>query len=321
MIVAAQADGASGIPTSDQGRTRTDPRWDNALVGADAAAGAVTEPVPHDHARPPLFDPTLYMLASLLNDIEGVRKANGNRTRILTATEPDDDGVMRGFGLDASHPAVATLTALGSQLDALEHGTILALNRAMRAHPLAGFQKQAKGVGEKQLARLLAAIGDPYLRTMPDGTTEARTVSQLWAYCGLHTLPGGQTEGDSQDTSAAGPKLPGGAVVGPTPRHGSPLPGNVAARRRKGVLSNWSTDAKTRAYLIATSCIKQTGEYRAVYDRRRELTATTHPEWTPGHSHNDGLRIVAKRVLRDLWRAARDYYLPELSEDQDRAAA
>lgn len=308
---------ALGSNTSGQGQSAPDSQRSTALVGSSSAAAANAVPL-SDHApRPSLFDPTLFMLASLLDDIEGIRKANGNRTRILTATEPDEDGVMRGFGLDAAHPTVATLQALGTQLDALEHGAILALNRAMRAHPLAPFQKRAKGVGEKQLARLLAAVGDPYLRTMPDGTTQPRTVSQLWAYCGLHTLPSGPMPANAQGPRAAGGQThPAGTIVPARHIQGSSLPGDhVAAKRQKGVKANWSTDAKTRAYLIATSCIKTSGEYRQVYDARRALTGQTHPDWTPGHSHNDALRIVSKRVLRDLWRAARDYHQPQLMEE------
>lgn len=319
--------------------SKRDPHSGIAGGGSDPATGAIGKSAPIHASRPSLFDPTLYMLASLLDDIEGIRKANGSRARILTATEPDGDGVMRGFGLDASHPTVTTLEALATQLSAVEHGAILALNRAMRAHPLAPYQKQAKGVGEKQLARLLAAIGDPYLRTMADGTTQPRTVSQLWAYCGLHTLPGPSQEAHANQEyfAGAGVQLPVGRTAldthcavadGGTSSHpagikspaqsipASSRPGETeAARRRKGQRANWSTDAKTRAYLIATSCIKSGGEYRAVYDRRRTLTATTHPDWTPGHSHNDALRIVSKRMLRDLWRAARDYHQPELREE------
>jgi hypothetical protein len=64
-----------------------------------------------------------------------------------------------------------------------------------------------------------------------------------------------------------------------------------------------------RAHLCAESCIKQRhSPYRTVYDDRRVHTALTHPEWTDGHSHNDGLRIVAKEILKDLWRAARDVH-------------
>ena len=45
--------------------------------------------------------------------------------------------------------------------------------------------------------------------------------------------------------------------------------------------------------------------YRVVIDQRRQRTATTHPEWTPGHSLNDAMRVASKRLLRDLWRESR----------------
>ena len=309
----------AGSNTTDRGRSTSDAQTADAPVGSDspsghwtcdartalAAGGTHSESGADDDSTPEgcsprsLFDPTLYTLAQYLDDIEGLRKAQGNRRRILTATEPDEDGVMRGFGLDSTHPVVATIEAQIEQLEAIEHQAILSLNRAMRKHPLAGWQKQAKGVGEKQLARLLAAIGDPYINAT---TGQPRTVSQLWAYSGLHVLPAGLAGGDKQ---AAG----GASGHGSYDNHNAAA--GVAARRRKGVQSNWSTDAKTRAYLIATSCIKQQGPYREVYLARREHTAVTRPDWTPGHSHADGLRIVSKRILRDLWRAARDYYLEE----------
>lgn len=296
---------------SPEGHTGRDTHISAALGGHNSETGARTITIPIKGARPSLFDPTLATLAALLDDIEGNRKAHANRVRILTTDEPDEDGVIRGFGLDESHPAVGILSGLGEQLAALEHQTILALQRAMRQHPLAPWQKQAKGVGEKQLARLLASIGDPYLRTLPDGTEQPRTVSQLWAYCGLHNLPSGHPTSDAQPDAAAGATFPPGPTKElPAPTRPASAPGShVAAKRAKGVKANWATDAKTRAYLIATSVIKQpSSPYRAVYDARRALTAETHPDWTPGHSHNDALRITSKRILRDLWRAARDYH-------------
>lgn len=48
--------------------------------------------------------------------------------------------------------------------------------------------------------------------------------------------------------------------------------------------------------------------YRVVYDRRRAHTAVTRPDWTDGHSHNDAVRVAAKAILRDLWRAAREFH-------------
>lgn len=41
--------------------------------------------------------------------------------------------------------------------------------------------------------------------------------------------------------------------------------------------------------------------YGALYYRRREHTAITHPEWAKIHSHMDGLRIMAQRLIVDLW--------------------
>lgn len=258
--------------TTDRGHVADAPQISSAPVGTDSESGAAAASTTVPNPPRSLFDPTLYVLAQAVDDFEGQRKAQDNRLRILTSTEPDEDGEVRGFGLDASHPVVGILLKQADDIKALEHQAILALNRVMRKHPLAAWQKSQKGVGEKQLARLLAAIGDPY---MNEATGQPRTVSALWAYSGLHVKDGG------------------------------------AAKRQKGVKANWSTNAKTRAYLISTSCIKTDGEYRKVYDARREHTATTHPEWTPGHSHNDALRVVSKRILRDLWRAARDWHNAE----------
>lgn len=297
----------SDFPT---GQAKFDAHVRSARGGANSGTGANHDSAPKPVTRPSLFDPNLYTLAQWLDDVEGLRKAQGNRLRILTTEEPDEDGVIRGFGYDDTHPVVATTRATLEQLDALEHEAILSLQRAMRKHPLNEWRKTQKGVGEKQLARLLAAIGDPYLR---GDNGQPRTVSQLWAYCGLHVFPTGQERPEARTTCARGDSTSSGgqATIG-THTALAPAGSHVAARRQKGMQANWSTDAKTRAYLIATSCIKQTGtDYREMYDKRRAHTAVTHPDWTPGHSHNDALRILSKRILRDLWRAARDYHQGE----------
>jgi hypothetical protein len=288
------------------------------------------------------MDPALLMAAAVVDDLERTRIANENRLRQLTRTEADSDGLERGFGLDLTHPDVARLAGIVEGLVALEHQAVLQLQRTMRAHPLGPHVAATRGLGEKQAARLLAAVGDPYWNTLHD---RPRTVSQLWAYCGLHTLPadprsaddrpipvGGdeppasRTSFDARTSRAGGTQHPAGLTsvddratgaggdehrdVG---QHGSDAPtvgAHVAARRRKGQRANWSNEAKMRAYLIAASCIRAGGPYRDVYDTRRAHTALTHPDWTPGHSHNDGLRVAAKAMLRDLWRAARDLHEP-----------
>ncbi len=179
-------------------------------------------------------------------------------------------------------------------------------------------------MGDKQVARLLAAIGDPYIRPeheLEDGTVvpaQPRTVSALWAYCGLHVLPvSGRPGSDDLVTSAGGRE---GGDPGHSTGAARTTTAGVAAKRARGQKANWSTNAKTRAYLVATSCLKQLvkpcesgahvegcacSPYRLVYERRRAHTAVTRPDWSDGHSHNDALRVSAKEILKDLWREAR----------------
>ena len=229
-----------------------------------------TTHAPETITGPFLDDPALSSTAWALHDVEKVRIAMENRVRQLTRAEVDEDGVLRGAGLTEDHPQVASLTSIAESLADLEKEATKNLQKAMKSHLLGPFVKQAKGVGEKQAARLLAAIGDPYWNVADN---RPRSVSELWAYCGMNVVTG---EG---------------------------------ARRRKRVKSNWSAEGKMRAYLIATSIVKSpTSEYRKVYDERRAHTAVTRPDWTAGHSHNDALRVVAKAVLKDLWRAARDLH-------------
>lgn len=324
---------------------------------------AIHQPLPISAA---LLDPDglLSFSADILDDLERVRIANENRLRQLTRTAVDADGAERGFGLDVTHPDVARLAAMVDALKKVEHDAELDLARKMRKHPLGPWVKATKGIGEKQGARLIAAIGDPYIRPEQyneDGSVKSkegpRTVSALWAYCGLHVLPGGHWTGDIHTSTAAGDQHRDTGQSELDAR--SPVAG-VAAKRRKGERANWSTTAKTRAYLIAESCLKQLDSqckasrassdtrdgtagpvlrhagrdghevfatqarsavpacscspYRVVYDDRRAHTAVTHPDWTDGHSHQDALRVASKAVLRDLWRAARDWHLAQNGE-------
>ena len=233
-----------------------------------------------------LRDPFLAFAASVLDDIERVRIANENRVRQMTRTEPDEDGIVRGFGMPDDHPDVEMMREMVTALSTIEATATKNLQRRMRKHPLHATTSRMRGVGDKQVARLLAAIGDPHWHNAEE---RPRTVSELWAYCGFK-------------------------------------PGQ---KRQRGVKSNWSQDAKMRAYLIAESCVKQLDKtcpvdpdtkaathadgctcspYRKVYDARKLHTRTTQPDWTDLHRHNDALRKAAKTLLRDLWRAARQTY-------------
>jgi len=249
-----------------------------------------------------LFDPLLVIHAEALDDIEQLLHATNNRLRAMTTEH----------GLTDAHPDLARLRAMAAMFADLEKDAIKNLERAMKRHPLGPWVKATVGVGDKQGARLLAAIGDPYWHVVED---RPRTVSQLWAYSGLHVLPA--TNAGSLPIRGASPGST--STTGGDAQTRSDTQGllGVAARRRKGVQSNWSTNAKTRAYLIAAKCMQMPGvvckngtvkprsPFRDTYDDRRARTAVTHPDWSDGHSHNDALRITSKEILKQLWREAK----------------
>lgn len=266
----------------------------SAPAGAEAGTGQSSSGESNP-TRGTLADPFLALAADILDDLEREKIANQNRLRQLTRSVEDSDGETRGFGLDESHPDVARLAALVELIEKAEHQAVLNLQRKMREHPLGPWVKQQKGLGEKQTARLLAAIGDPYWNTLHD---RPRTVSELWAYCGFHVLhPGGLEASDNQDRVAAG----------------------VAPKRQRGQKSNWNESARKRAWLVANSVVKAGGPYRETYDATKDKYAdAVHtspcvrcgpagkpaPEESPlskAHIHARGLRAVSKSVLKDLW--------------------
>lgn len=273
---------------------RGDADTQSRFVDGDPTSGGGDHPALGAHTSdvsslgPILADPSLAFAADVLDDLEKTRNANANRLRILTRNEVDSDGEHRGFGLTEDHPDVAQMAAIVASLDGLTKEATRSLEKRVRKHPLGPWIKAQRGVGDKTAGRLLAAIGDPYWNTLHD---RPRTVSELWAFAGLHTN------------------------------------GESAARRQKGVKANWSTNAKTRAWLVIEACMKQINPackrddaigvhedgcgcspYRIVIDDRRRRTLETHPDWTPGHSLNDAMRIASKELLKDLWVQAREIH-------------
>lgn len=231
----------------------------------------------------------LICLAENLSDVEAARIATANRLRSLQ---------------DQGDSEVTTLAALVAGLDAVEHQAELALRKAMRRHPLGPWVARSKGVGEKQAARLIAAIGNPYWNSAAD--RPRRGPAELWAYCGFHVLPACHTLPVTHLVGAGGQPLHPSDQLRRDP-HGPSVAG-VAPRRRKGAKSNWNNTARMRARLVAESCIKQmTGTYRPVYDvgRAKYLDASV-PD---AQKHARALRLVAKAVLRDMWVEARDWHL------------
>lgn len=215
---------------------------------------------------------TLNAMGAALDEWEALRIASENRLRDLES---------RGDAADQTYMLVLRTAVENARSS--EHSLTLAIQRAMRDHPLGPFVQRTKGLGLKQTARLLAAIGDPYWNALDD--RPRRGPAELWAYCGY----------------------------------------SPSQKRRKGERANWSADAKMRAYLIAEACMKcRESPYRAVYDEAREYyTDAVHTEpcarcgpkgkpavagspLSAGHQHARAMRRVAKAVLRDLWREAKE---------------
>ncbi len=262
-----------------------------AVVGADETTHGAIPRENTSRLAYPIADPMLFTLAQTLQDYETLRIAEEHRLRIFSTPSdvPDEDGVCRGFGYAEDSDEVQVVKGLIDPLKDLEHRTVLSLQKRMRVNPIWPYFKDVKGVGEKTLARLMACIGDPYLRPLDDGSYTPRTVSQLWAYCGMHTIANKDGE-------------------------------IIAAKRMKGVQANWNTEAKTRLFLLSQGLLRQgirkdkdgnqfaVTPYGQLYLDRRAHTAVTHPEWNPGHGLNDALRIMGKELLKQLWRAAREIH-------------
>lgn len=259
---------------------------------------------------------TIRMLGRLLDDMERVRIMNSNRIGALE----------RLFGDSLPH-----LEEVSKPLSDAEHLAELELIRTWRKHPLSVWTKDIRGVGEKSIARLIAEIGDPAIGTTghwevsSNGATEdseiptsdapdpednapkdrrwiidgefERSVSQLWAYCGV---------GDP-----ARSRIPKGAVQADLLKRGKPR-------------------AKKQLYLIATSMLKsgvrkdEDGVSYAIspfgqlyLDSRAKYADRIHADecppchakagdpWKPGHQHMAALRYMEKEFLKELWRQAR----------------
>ncbi len=303
----AQRSGAAAGPNSPTGHRPGDAQANIARGGhTSIGTGATLAATPNDPPPRPggwLRDPLLGTLADVLDDLEGIRIANANRVRILTRNEADGDGEERGHGLTEDNPEVAKLILTVKAMEQLEHDATLNLQRAMRKHPLGAFVKRTVGLGEKQTARLIATIGDPYWNDLHD---RPRTVSELWAYCGFHVLhPGAHTGTDTHRRDAAG----------------------VAPKRTRGQKSNWSEDARKRTWLIASAIPKfKDSPYEPVYRAARVKYAdAVHPAecvrcgpkgkpaqagspLSLGHQNARAHRIVAKEILKDLWLESRSLY-------------
>lgn len=119
--------------------------------------------------RPPKAS-ALRIAAGALDDIEGLRKSVANQRRGLAAHQLLDAKAEKLIDSQLEH------------LRLMENAATLALKHAVREHPLADWIKSTRGISEKGVGRLLAAIGEPAYNAAED--RPRRGPAELWAYCG-----------------------------------------------------------------------------------------------------------------------------------------
>lgn len=282
--------------------------------------------------------PGLALAADVLDDIERVRIANENRLRQAVRTGYEAESDLRGLemmppGIEIGEDDKIVDLVLEAAANHIrrqkEDGKkritpppgweffvwqmcvmLLPLRQAnedatknvqkmIQQHPLHPWISVQKGLGDKQMGRLLATIGDPYWNTLHG---RPRLVSELWSYCGYSVTPAG-----------------------------------VAPARQKGVKINWSQTARMRCRMIAESCMKAGGPYREVYDNEKEhyqdaVHMVTCPRCGPAgkpaqpgsalsknHIHARALRAISKTVLKDLWIEAKRIHAGRLNIPEEAA--
>lgn len=225
-----------------------------------------------------LSAPLLRFQAELLDDLERIRIANENRLRQLTRTGPDEDGENRGFGLPADHPSARQLAEIVSGTGELEKLAVKSLVTELKLHPLYPWLKAQRGIGDKQGARLLASVGDPYWHAAAD---RPRLVSELWQYAG-HGDPARSRMRRGQETSySPEAKKRLWLVSCSCMKAGGPWR-EVYDLRRKATAD--------RPHTVPCVRCGPSGS-----------PAQPGSAWSAGHQHADALRITGKEILRALW--------------------
>lgn len=232
-----------------------------------------------------LSAPLLKFQAELLNDLERIRIANENRLRQLTRTEADKDDETRGFGLPEDHPSVLQLSAIVDGTTQLEKLANKALVAELKLHPLYPWLKAQRGIGDKQGARLLASLGDPYWHIAED---RPRLVSELWQYAGHGDPERSRRRRGQSVTYNPEAKMRTYLVALSTMKSGGPWR-EVYDLRRKA----------TADRLHATPCVR--------------CGPSGHPAqpgspWSAGHQMADALRITGKEILRALYVEAKSLH-------------
>jgi hypothetical protein len=237
------------------------------------------------HAAPPPSWRILRIAAETFADFQQFRVAANNRAE--RGGVPPDEFADLVVGLDAQEAALRRV--------------LVRAYRAAVSPAVRDWQQRTPGLGEPTFARLLGLLGHPRVafpwhwegeghdRHLVADAPYARTISQLWSYCGVGDATRKQKKGKTADELMA---------------CGSP--------RLRSLL-----------FLVATSCMKnRASPYRAVYEEQK--AAAIERGWheqkrrfpPTNRAEQHALRVVGKEVLRDLWLVAGDGANPQTESTQ-----
>lgn len=194
-----------------------------------------------------------------------VEKAQGGEGHL-------SDGGQAGAALAACVPIVINSAIARGAWDGLRDQAEKEMRRLARTLPGYAWVQSVKGFGDLGFAIIVAETGD-----MAGYATKER----VWKRLGLAVISGIRQQRRSGAEEAA--------AHGYSPKRRSEV-WTIADSMFRQQWRGAKDDAPAQA----------AGVYGEVYGRRKAHTATR--EWTPKHRDNDARRIMAKRLIEDLWR-------------------
>lgn len=209
---------------------------------------------------------------------EKERKAQNERAaRIVKAVTAKKKKEINGEDAGVLERVNASLLIFSGAVGLVQKGrddTEKVMIQLAKDLPAYAWAKGVHGFGEKALAVIVGEAGD---------LSNYANVGKLWRRLGLAPFKSdGVTKACSSWRKFGGLSADEWSDVGYSPR------------RLAEIYS-----VLTEPLFKLQSAVG--GPYRAVYDRRRAHTAQTHPDWPPIQSHMDGLRIMTKKAISDLW--------------------
>ncbi len=208
----------------------------------------------------------LKLASATLDDVEVARIAATNRVETISR-----DGLA-----DSAYYHAAK--AIADNLAAIEDQCVKNLTTVMKVHPLGPWVECTVGVGMKQGARLIAAIGDPHWNDAEN--RPRRGPAELWGYCGF--------------------------APDQIRKRGVAARWNHAAKMRAFLCAESCIKHRTSDYravydnarLDYADAVHETSCYRCGPSGK---PAEIGSPLSNGHKHARALRAVSKAILKDLF--------------------